>query len=174
MASLSDSIKKSSVEEKKEHPIEVSAIEIAKHPKQKKIVLLIKREITQDEADQLEKVLDVTFLNDRVHLERRITDLLGLCELLVVPVYKENVKFWFEANEKVIDRDHVDIVLLERKSYKVSDGNEFKVNFVRKVLPVDQSKDNYLFNLLSNHISKVEPRYKRVLKAFLCCLRAVA
>lgn len=140
----------------------------------KKIVLLIKREITQDEGDQLEKVLDVTFFNERVHTERRITELLQHCELLVLPMFKDAVKYWYEANEKLVDHKFVDVVLLERKSYKLKDEKEYRCDYIRKVLPKDNNKEGYVFNLLSNHFSKVEPRYKRVLKGLMCCLKSVS
>lgn len=139
----------------------------------KKIVLLIKRQLELEEADHLERVLDVTFLNERVHLERRITDLLDKCELLVIPVFKEQVKVFWEANLKLVDKEQVDVVLLERKSYKVSDPKEYACDYLRKQLPISQSKDDYLFHLLSNHFSKVEPKYKRFLKGLLCCVKSV-
>jgi hypothetical protein len=168
MASLSEI----AFQEKKETKhADVSSV-ISK-PKERKVVLLIKREITQDEGDQLEKVLDVTFFNDRVHTERKLCDLMPHCELLVLPIFKDNVKYWWEANEKLVDHKTSDVVLLERKSYKLKDEKEFKCDYVRKVLPKDNNKDGYLFNLLSNHMGKVEPKYKRVIKSFLCCLRSV-
>lgn len=137
----------------------------------KKEVLLIKRELEQDEADCLQKHMDVEFFNPRVHLEKKIDSLLAKCEILVVPIYLEPVKNWFEMNEKLINRNTTVVILLERKSYKTDEKSPYGEDYIRKSIPVKcVSRDDYLFSILSNHMPKVEAKWKRFLKALVCCI----
>lgn len=139
----------------------------------KKEVLLIKRELEQDEADCLQKHMDVEFFNPRVHLEKKIDSLLAKCEILVVPIYLEAVKNWFEMNDKLINRNTTVVILLERKSYKTDEKSPYGEDYLRKSIPVKcVSRDDYLFSILSNHMPKVPSKWKRVLSTVICCLKS--
>ena len=128
-----------------------------------KIILLLKRQLFDNEKDTLEKFLAVTYFNDRVHLDRPITELISACDVLVIPMTDEPVKNWYEAHKINIDYKTVHVILLERQGVKICKDKHYGESSARKFIPNHaKNKAQMIQMLLASHLPSVRPWYKRL------------
>lgn len=138
-----------------------------------KIVLLCKRALSEVEKDELEKHLSCVYFNERVHMNKKINELLAASELLVLDIYKEVARSYYEGNQKLLCDGSYMIVLLEKCGEKVDRSKVYGESLVKKYLPVpSENKEQFLLRLTSPHIPKVKPAWRKYLGYVFVCIKS--
>ena len=135
-----------------------------------KFVLLCKRSLSESEKDILEKHLSCVYFNERVHINKGIHELVTNCEMLVMDIFKEDTRAYYEGNFKSLKDNGVFIILLEKTGEKVDKSKVYHEDIVKKYLPLKvENKNIFIANLKNPHIPKVKPTWRRYLGyAFMC------
>ena len=132
-----------------------------------RILLLCKRALTQDEHDLLEQYMSVTYFNPRVHMSRPLNELVAGSEIVVLHIFDDQIRSYYESGKKLIDPNNVSIILLERHGCKVNPAQVYGERYVRKSLPtIASNKADFIFKMLSNHMPKVDSKWRK----FLSCI----
>lgn len=133
-----------------------------------KLILLLKRPLTEDDEDTLEKYLSVTYFNERVNLERDLPDLISSCDLLVLPLYNDSVKYWYESQRMSVDHDTTCVILLEKQGVKINKDRLYGERIARKFLPKQAlNKAQMMLMLSTAHLPSIRPWYKRLLACII-------
>lgn len=129
-----------------------------------KVVLLLKRPLVEAEKDLLEKFCSVTYFNERVHTDKALNTLSTGSDVLVLPIYNDAVKYWYESQRTTVDPATMCIVLLEKTGVKCNKNRVYGEKFARKRIPsLAMNKGQMLSQLMSDHISSVRPWWKQIL-----------
>lgn len=138
-----------------------------------KIVLLCKRALSDSEKDLLEKHLSCVYFNERVHINKGIHELVANCELLVMDIFKDEIRTYYEGNHAWLKANGVFIILLEKTGVKVDKSKSYYEDIVKKYLPMKiEGKVAFVTSLKSAHIPKVKPNWKRYLGYLAMCIKS--
>lgn len=138
-----------------------------------KLVLLCKRALSELEKDALEKHLSCVYFNERVHINKSIGELITNCELLVLDIFKEEIRSYYEGNHKWLKDNGAFVILLEKSGEKVDKSRVYCEHIVKKYLPLKlDNKELFINNLKSPHIPKVKPTWVKYLGYALSCIKS--